>query len=152
MKSRMNHPAFVVPGAMDALQALGKATGDDVLDPVVRKLVELRASQLNGCSICVDMHAKELKKIGQSDERIFAVAAFRHAGYFTEAERAALTLTDALTRIADQADPVPDALWAEVSRHYDERSLAALVICIGQINLWNRLNVAIARVVGTAAG
>jgi len=132
---------------MDALQALGKAT-EAVLPQVTRLLVELRASQLNGCSYCVDMHAKELKKSGESEERIFAVGAWRHAPYFTDTERAALALTEALTRLADQADPVPDTLWGEVTRHYDERSLAALIVSIAQINVWNRLNAAIGQVAG----
>jgi len=147
MQARMKHPAFLVPGVMDALQALGKATGS-VLPHVTRHLVELRASQLNGCSQCVDMHAKEMKKTGETDERIFAVGAWRHAPYFTEAERAALALTEALTRLADQPDPVPDGLWTEVTRHYDERSLAALIVAIAQINVWNRLNSAIGQVAG----
>jgi AhpD family alkylhydroperoxidase len=145
----MKHPAFQVTGVMDALQALGKATGA-VLPQATRYLVELRASQINGCSQCVDMHAKEMKKSGESDERIFAVGAWRHAPYFSEAERAALALTEALTRLADQAEAVPDALWAEVTRHYDERSLAALILDIGQINLWNRLNAAVGQVPGSS--
>jgi AhpD family alkylhydroperoxidase len=144
----MNHPAFLVPGAMDALQALGKATGA-VLPHAIRHLVELRASQLNGCSQCVDMHAKEMKKTGESDERIFAVGAWRHAPYFSDAERAALALTEALTRLADQADPVPDSLWTEVTRHFDELTLSALIVNIAQINVWNRLNAAIGQVAGT---
>jgi AhpD family alkylhydroperoxidase len=149
MQARMKHPAFLVPGVMDALQALGRATGA-VLPQGTRHLIELRASQLNGCSQCVDMHAKELKKTGESDERIFAVGAWRHAPYFTDAERAALALTEALTRLPDQADPVPDVLWAEVSRHYDERTLAALIVGIAQINVWNRLNTAVGQVAGAA--
>jgi AhpD family alkylhydroperoxidase len=144
----MKHPALVVPGVMDALQRLGKATGSDVLAPVTRKLVELRASQINGCGVCVDMHAKELKKAGESDERIFAVGAWRHTRFFTDAERAALALTEALTRLSDQPDPVPDALWAEATRHYDERSLAALLVSIAQINVWNRLNAAVGQIAG----
>lgn len=147
MQARMKHPAFLVPGVMDALQALGKAT-DELLPAVTRKLVQLRASQINGCSQCVDMHAKEMKKAGETEERIIAVGAWRHAPYFTDAERAALALTEALTRLADQADPVPDTLWAEVSRLYDERSLAALLVSIANINVWNRLNAAIGQVAG----
>jgi AhpD family alkylhydroperoxidase len=143
----MKHPAFLVPGVMDALQALGKAT-DELLPAVTRKLVQLRASQINGCSQCVDMHAKEMKKAGETEERIIGVGAWRHAPYFTDAERAALALTEALTRLADQADPVPDTLWAEVSRLYDERSLAALLVSIANINVWNRLNAAIGQVAG----
>jgi AhpD family alkylhydroperoxidase len=149
MQARMKHPAFLVPGVIDALQALGKATGA-VLPHVTRHLVELRASHLNGCSQCVDMHAKEMRKTGETDERIFAVGAWRHAPYFTDAERAALALTEALTRLADQPDPVPDTLWAEVTRHYDERSLAALIVSIAQINVWNRLNAAVGQVAGAS--
>jgi AhpD family alkylhydroperoxidase len=148
MQARMKHPAFLVPGVMDALQALGKATGEEVLPTLTRKLVQLRASQINGCSQCVDMHAKEMKKAGETEERIIAVGAWRHAPYFTDAERAALALTEALTRLADQSDPVPDTLWAEVSRLYDERSLAALIVSIANINVWNRLNAAVGQVAG----
>ena len=104
--------------------------------------MHLRASQINGCSVCVEMHAQELKAAGTSDERIWAVAAWREAPYFTDAERAALALTEAVTRIADRSDPVPDEVWDEAARHYDEQALAALTIEIGAINLWNRLNVA----------
>jgi AhpD family alkylhydroperoxidase len=145
----MKHPAFLVPGVMDALLALSKATSA-VLPLVTRHLVQLRASQLNGCSQCVDMHAKDMKKSGETDERIFAVGAWRHAPYFTDAERAALALTEALTRLADEPDPVPDSLWAEVSRHFEENALAALIVCIANINVWNRLNAAVGQVAGTA--
>jgi AhpD family alkylhydroperoxidase len=148
MQARMKHPAFLVPGVMDALLALSKATGA-VLPLVTRHLVQLRASQLNGCSQCVDMHAKDMKKSGETDERIFAVGAWRHAPYFTDAERAALALTEALTRLADEPDPVPDSLWAEVSRHFEENALAALIVCIANINVWNRLNAAVGQVAGT---
>jgi AhpD family alkylhydroperoxidase len=150
MQARMKHPAFLVPGVMDALLALSKATGA-VLPLVTRHLVQLRASQLNGCSQCVDMHAKDMKKSGETDERIFAVGAWRHAPYFTDAERAALALTEALTRLADEPDPVPDSLWAEVSRHFEENALAALIVCIANINVWNRLNAAVGQVAGTVS-
>jgi AhpD family alkylhydroperoxidase len=133
---------------MQALHALGKATEQDGLPYVTSKLVHLRASQINGCSVCVDMHARELKKAGEKDQRIFAVAAWRDTPYFNDAERAALALSEALTRISDRADPVPDELWAEVASHYDERALAALILSIGAINVWNRLNVAVKQVAG----
>lgn len=148
MQARMKHPAFVVPGVMEALQLLGKATGAEVLPPVTRLLVELRASQINGCSACVDMHAKELKRLGQTDERIFAVGAWRHTPYFEEAERVALELTEALTRLSDEPDPVPDELWAAATRCYDERPLSALLVSIAHINVWNRLNAAVRQVAG----
>jgi AhpD family alkylhydroperoxidase len=115
-------------------------------------LVELRASQINGCSVCVDMHGRALKKIGETDERLFAVAAWRHAPYFTAAERAALALTEAVTRLSDRENPVPDEIWEEAARHYDEKALAALIIAIANINVWNRLNVAVGQVAGEWKG
>src|SRR5262245_33978618 len=108
MEARMQHPAFVVPDAMPALQALGKSVRKSGLSPELLEFVNLRASQINGCSVCVQMHATDLKKAGETDERIFGVAAWRETPYFSEAERAALALTEAVTRLADRADPVPD--------------------------------------------
>jgi alkylhydroperoxidase family enzyme len=86
------------------------------------------------------MHARILKKLGEKDERIFAVGAWREAPYYSDAERAALALTEAATRLNDRADPVPDDIWNEAARHYDETALGALVVSIGLINLFNRLN------------
>jgi AhpD family alkylhydroperoxidase len=119
---------------------------------VTHKLVHLRASQINGCSVCVAMHARELKDAGEADERIFSVAAWRDTPYFTDAERAALDLTEAVTRLADRPDPVPDAVWNEAARLYDEPALAALILSIAQINVWNRLNAAVRQVAGAAWG
>ena len=142
MQARMKHPAMVLPDAMQAMFTLDKVT-EGSLPYVTRKLVHLRASQINGCSACVDMHSKELKKKGESDERVFAVAAWRETPFFTEPERAALALTEAVTRLADRPDPVPDTLWQEVSRHYDEKAMSALLWSIGAINVWNRLNASV---------
>jgi alkylhydroperoxidase family enzyme len=94
------------------------------------------------------MHWRNLKRAGDTDERIFAVAAWRDAPYFTDAERAALALTEAVTRLADRPDPVPDEIWNEAARHFDESALAALLLDIAQINVWNRLNVATRQVAG----
>ena len=94
------------------------------------------------------MHARELKRAGETDERLFAVAAWRDAPYFTDAERAALALTEAATRISDRPDPVPDEIWQEATRHYDERAVAGLIMSIALINLWNRLNVTTRQVAG----
>ena len=110
--------------------------------------MHLRASQINGCSVCVDMHPKLAKRAGETDERLFSVAAWRDTPYFTEGERAALGLTEALTRISDRADPVPDEVWSEADKHFDEPALAALVLAIASINVWNRLNVAVRQPVG----
>ena len=148
MQSRMNHPVMIVPGAMEALQAFGKSAGKSGVPSRTIDLVHLRASQINGCSACVDMHARLLQHSGETDERLFAVAAWRDAPYFTGAERAALSLTEAVTRLSDRPDPVPDEIWAEARRHYDEPALAALLIGIATINVWNRLNVATRQVAG----
>jgi AhpD family alkylhydroperoxidase len=146
----MANPLMIVPDAMQALLALDKSTANDGVPYVTRKLVHLRASQINGCGVCVDMHARELRKADQTDERIFAVAAWRETPYFTDAERAALALTEAATRLSDQANPVPDEIWNEATKHYDEPALAALVIQIGLINLWNRLNATTRQIAGAA--
>lgn len=148
LHARMNSPVMIVNDAMKAMYALGKASDQGGVPPTTKLLVVLRASQINGCSVCVDMHAKELRKVGESDERIFAVGAWRDAPWFTAAERAALDLTEAVTRIADRPDPVPDAVWEEAARHYDERGLASLLLTISSINVWNRLNVATRQVAG----
>jgi AhpD family alkylhydroperoxidase len=146
----MSNPALVLPDAMQALLALDKATQRDGLPDVTRKFVHLRASQINGCSVCVDMHSRELKEAGETDERIFAVAAWRDAPWFTEAERAALALAEVVTRLSDRADPVPDEIWGEAARHYDETALAALVLSIAVINVWNRLNASVRQQAGAA--
>lgn len=150
MQSRMKNPALLLPEVLPALQALAKCTEKDGLPAVTRKLVELRASQINGCSVCVDMHGRELKKAGESDERLFAVAAWRHTSYFSEAERVALDLSEVLTRLSDTPDPVSDELWSEATRHYGEPALAALLVCIANINVWNRLNAAVRQMAGAA--
>ena len=142
MQPRMKQPALVVPEAMHALQALGELTRRSKVPARTRELIHLRASQINGCSFCVDMHSRDLKKGGETAERLWAVAAWRESPLFTDAERAVLALTEALTRIADQPDPVSDPIWSEAARHYDEAALAAIVLEIAGINLWNRLNVA----------
>ena len=148
MQARMSNPAMVVPGAMEALMALGAATKAGGVPPRILELMHLRASQINGCGVCVDMHPRIAKRAGETDERLFAVAAWRDAPYFTDAERAALALTEAATRLSDRADPVPDEIWAEAARHYDEQALAALVLGIANINVWNRVNVTTRQVAG----
>jgi AhpD family alkylhydroperoxidase len=111
-------------------------------------LVETRASQINGCSVCLDRHSRELKVEGEPDERVFMVGAWREAPYFNDAERAALALTEAATRLADRSDPIPDAVWDEAARHYDESQLAGLVLAIASINAWNRINAATRQIAG----
>ncbi len=104
---------------MQALVALGSVPAKTGLSPKLLELVNLRASQINGCSVCVDGHPRIARKLGETDERLFAVAAWREAPYFSPtSERAALALTEAVTRISDRADPVPDDIWDEATRHY----------------------------------
>ncbi len=152
MEARMRNVAMVVPDAMQALHALKASAEKGGVPSRTLGLVELRASQINGCSVCVDMHARSLKKAGETDERLFAVAAWRDAPYFTDAERATLALTEAVTRLSDRANPVPDEIWQEAARHYDEPALAALIIAIANIYVWNRLNVTTRQVAGAWGG
>jgi AhpD family alkylhydroperoxidase len=152
MQARMTHPVVLVPDAMQALLALNKATHKALGKSVKAELVHLRASQINGCSVCVDMHSRELKASGESDERIWAVGAWRESPVFTDEERAALALTEAVTRLSDRADPVPDDVWAEAADHFDETELAGLVLAIASINVWNRLNAATRQIVGSIPG
>src|SRR5215475_13490484 len=147
LKSRMPNPVFVTPGSLEALQALAATTHEAGVPDALLELINLRVSQINGCSVCVDLHSRGLRRMGETNERIVAVGAWHHSPVFTEAERAALTLAEALTRIADKPDPVPDEIWDEAARHYDEQQLSALVIAIAGINVWNRLNVAVGQVV-----
>lgn len=148
MHARMSNPAAVLPDATTGIQALMKATHKGGVPDTVLELVHLRVSQINGCSFCVDSGARGAKKAGESDERLFAVAAWREAPYFTDAERAALALAEAVTRLADRPDPVPDAIWDEAAGHYDEKGLAALILMIATTNLFNRLNATTRQVAG----
>jgi AhpD family alkylhydroperoxidase len=148
MQPRIANPVLTTPGAIEALQHFAAAARDAGLPPATSMLVALRASQINGCSVCIDGHSRELKAAGESDERIFTVAAWRETPYFTDAERAALALTEAATRLADRPDPVPDDVWDEAARHYDDRQLAALVLSIAGINAVNRINATTRQITG----
>ena len=148
MQARMTNPALLVPDAMPALQALGKVVQKSGVSPKTIELMNLRASQINGCGVCAVQHPNIARKLGETDQRLFAVAAWRDAPFFTDAERAALALTEAATRMSDQADPVSDDVWDEAARHYDEQELGALVLAIASINVWNRLNVTTRQVAG----
>ncbi|HKT55945.1 MAG TPA: carboxymuconolactone decarboxylase family protein [Microbacterium sp.] len=147
--ARMPHPAFLLQGGFDALNAVHKAAGSVGLPDAIMHLVTLRASQINGCSWCSVEHSNQMREDGSSDERIFAVAAWRDAPHFTARERAALALTEAVTRLADTPDAVPDELWDEVTAQFDRKEIAALLFEIGLINVWNRINVAIRQPAGS---
>ena len=148
MEARMTHPAMTLPGAMQALQALGKSTHGAGVPNELLELVNLRASQINGCAVCLEMHARALRKSGESDERLATVAAWREAPWFTDAERAALALTESLTRLSDRPNAVPDEVWDAATEHFDELALSALLVSIASINVWNRLNAATRQVAG----
>ncbi len=150
MQARMSNPATTTPGALKALFALSKSTEVPGLPAITRHLIDLRASQINGCGFCIDLHWQELRRAGDSDQRIFAVGGWRDAPWFNEAERAALSLTEAVTRLSDRPDPVPDGIWDDAAKHYDEPTLGALVLRIAMINTWNRLNVTTGQVAGTS--
>jgi AhpD family alkylhydroperoxidase len=148
MQARIKNPALTVPGALDAAQKLGASAHTAGLPETTLQLVDLRASQINGCSVCVDIHTRALQHLGEGSERIHTVAAWREAPYFSDAERAALSLTEAATRLADRPDPVPDEVWNEAARHYSEPQLAALVVAIATINAFNRVNAATRQISG----
>jgi AhpD family alkylhydroperoxidase len=144
----MTNPAMLLPDAMQPLLALNAVLEKSDLSATLRGLVHLRVSQVNGCSVCVDMGWRQLKRGGETDERLFAVSAWRDAPYFTEAERGALALAEAATRVADRPDPVPDEVWDEAARHFSERELAALTLSIALTNVWNRFNITTRQVAG----
>ncbi len=148
MQARMSNPMTTIPGAMDALLALSKAAHNTGLSDSTLELVHLRASQINGCGVCVQMHAHDLRKQGLDDKKIDTVAGWRDAPYFDDAERAALALTEAVTRISDRSDPVPDDVYDEAAAHYDEEQLSGLILSIAAINVWNRTNVSTRQVAG----
>ncbi len=147
IQTRMKNPSMIFPDALQSLQALAKSVESSSVPQKTLALVHLRASQINGCSVCVDL-ALRFNKAGDSNERLFAVAAWRDAPYFSDAERAALALTEAVTRLSDRPDPVPDEIWNEAARHFNESELGTLVLWIAVTNVWNRLNVATRQVAG----
>jgi AhpD family alkylhydroperoxidase len=147
----MTNPAFVLPDGMKGIGSIFKAVNAGGISHELQEIVGLRASQINGCSACVHAHNVNLVKAGQSAERIAAVAAWREAPFFDDAERAALALTEAVTRLADRSgDAVGDELWDLVADHYDEKQISALLLLIGVTNMFNRLNAAIKEPAGTS--
>jgi AhpD family alkylhydroperoxidase len=152
MQARMKNPGVILPGVWQAIQDLQAAVDKGGVPPATLRLAHLRASQINGCSACLAGSAgrRQAQSDGETDERLFAVAAWRGAPYYTDAERAALALTEAVTRLSDREDPVPDEIWDEAVTHYDEQQLAALLLSIALTNVYNRLNVPTRQVAGAA--
>jgi len=148
MQARMKNPVVVLPDALAPIQALYGAATKGGVPPAIGHLVHLRTSQINGCGYCIDGGVKHAKKAGETDERLFAVAAWRDTPYFNDAERAALALSEEVTRLSDRSDPVPDIVWNEAAKHFDEKGLASLLLVISLTNVFNRLNVATRQVAG----
>lgn len=148
MEPRLKNPAYLLPDLMPAIMALVKVAQSGTVPARTLELMHLRASQINGCSLCVDLHVGALEKSGETARRMLAVTAWRESPSFTGAERAALALAEAATRIAD-GDGVPDDVWKESTKHYDEKQLAALVLNVALINFFNRLNVTTRQVAGS---
>ncbi|RAX42927.1 carboxymuconolactone decarboxylase family protein [Rhizobium tropici] len=140
MQARMKNPALVLPETLQALLAVINSIKDQGLSENIMDLVHLRVSQINGCSVCTDMGFRKLQKAGETIERIVGVSAWREMPYFSDAERAALALGEAATRLADRPDAVSDEIWNEAAKHFDEKALSALIVAIAIDNVWNRLN------------
>jgi AhpD family alkylhydroperoxidase len=150
MQARMRNPALVVPGAMKGLLDVIKAVRAVGVPAHTLNLVMIRASQINGCSYCVYSHNREAKHAGETEERRWAVAAWRESPHFDAAERAALELTEYATRVADRTgQQVPDDVYARAAKHFDEQQLSAIILTIGVINLFNRLMIVAAIPAGT---
>lgn len=149
-RARIVNPAALLPDAIRAMPILNQAIADSGVPAKTLGLVHMRTSQINGCAVCIDLHLQQHSKMshGETLARLIALPAWRETPSFTDAERAALALAEHLARIADQGDPVPDAVWAEAARHYDDKALVGLVLHIGLVNLWNRFNLATRQVPG----
>ncbi|WP_283136891.1 carboxymuconolactone decarboxylase family protein [Rhizohabitans arisaemae] len=139
----------LAPGGAQAMLAMEKFLGNGVVPHALLELIKLRASQINGCGLCVDMHSHQAHEAGESNERLWAVAAWREAPYFSDRERAALALTEAATRLADNPEGVPDGVWDEAARQFSEEELAVLVMAIAAINAWNRISVTTRQIAGS---
>ncbi|MFG3286533.1 carboxymuconolactone decarboxylase family protein [Streptomyces sp. NPDC048111] len=148
MQARMTNPAQVLPGAMKAILDLIEAAKQGGVPGSTLELVHLRASQINGCAPCVFGGIASARKNGVDEDQLSTVAVWREAPFFSDAERAALALAEASTRLADRPDAVPDAVWDEAARHYDEKELASIVLMVAVTNLFNRLNATTRQVAG----
>ncbi|NUW43415.1 carboxymuconolactone decarboxylase family protein [Nonomuraea rhodomycinica] len=149
MQARMPNVYKLASGGYQALTAMESFVAGSGVPRETLDLVRLRVSQINGCALCVDMHARDGREAGITDERLWAVAAWREAPFYTDAERAALALAESVTRIADRPEGVADEVWEEAAAQFDEAALAALLMAIASINSWNRINVATRQIAGS---
>lgn len=149
MEARLNLMGSEVGGkVLKYITSASKAAESGIVPQTTAELVKIRASQINGCGFCTDMHTKDATAAGETQQRLNLVATWREAKVFTEAERAALELTEQGTRIADAAGGVPDEVWQRAAKHFDEEQLAALVVQIAIINAYNRVNVMVQQPAG----
>ena len=139
MKPRFNY-AKSAPGVYDAMDALDRYLAGCSIEEALLHLVRLRASQLNGCAYCIDMHWKDLRALGETEQRLYGLDAWAESPYYTGRERAALAWTEAVTRVSD--GQVPDAIHEEVRKQLNERELSDLTLAVAAINAWNRLSIA----------
>jgi AhpD family alkylhydroperoxidase len=146
MQPRFNY-ARVAPGVYDAMDSLDTYLAGSALEPSLQHLVRLRASQINRCAYCIDMHWKDLRALGESEQRLYALDAWREYPVYTERERAALEWAEAVTLVA--ADQVPDAVLQVARQQFSDRDLADLTLAVAAINAWNRLSIAARLTPGT---
>lgn len=146
MKSRLNY-SEVSPGALKAMMGLEKYVHQSDLESSLVELVRMRASQLNECAYCIDMHSKDARKAGETEQRLYALSAWRETPFFSERERAALEWTEALTKLS--STHVSDELYDSVKKHFSDEEMVVLTMSIVAINGWNRLGVGFRSEVGT---
>ena len=141
IQPRLLNPAAMMPDALEGIQKMLVAVQKGGLSPSILALTHMRASQINGCSSCIEGTINHELRSGDLDDRLLAVAAWHDSSRFAADERAALALTECMTRLDDRADAVPDEIWQTAAEHFDERGLAALVLHVALVNLFNRVNV-----------
>lgn len=146
MEARLDY-GKIAPGAMKAMYGLGNYLKTTDLEPNLQELVKIRASQINGCAYCIDMHWKDARQMGESEQRLYGLSAWRESPYYTDRERAALLWTENLTRLAESE--VPDEVYAQVSACFSEKDLVDLTLAIVLINGWNRFAKSFRDVPGT---
>jgi AhpD family alkylhydroperoxidase len=145
MEARMNY-VRVAPGVYKAMQRLQTYVDECSLEPLLKELVKVRASQLNGCAYCLDMHTQDARALGETEQRLYALSAWQETPFFTERERAALLWTEKVTLIS--IDHVPDEVYEQVRKHFTEEELADLTLVVATINAWNRLAISFRSVPG----
>ncbi|MEY2373325.1 MULTISPECIES: carboxymuconolactone decarboxylase family protein [Lysinibacillus] len=143
MTQRMNYYE-VAPDAMKIMMEMEKYTKKSSIERKLRELIKIRASQINGCAYCINMHTADAKKMGETEQRLYCISAWRECTFYSDAEKVALELTEHITLIPDKR--VPDELYKRVRKHFDEKAYVDLVILINQINSWNRISIAMGNV------